>query len=109
MIELTPRQRRILLRLAAGDFLWEVAGEKYFTQFNEKTSRQLRVHLPALQPLVSANLIHLQRRPEAEHRLDYWDISEQGREVLTEGLQTRNRAPKGLHGRGGREIGDPAA
>ena len=98
MIELTPRQRRILIRLAAGDFLWEVAGEKYFTQFEEKTGRQLRVHPPALQPLESADLIVRRRQPEAARRLDYWEITEQGRAMIAESLlppkKTVQRTPR---------------
>ena len=111
MIELTPRQRRILTRLIAGDLLWEVADEKYFTQFEERTGRQLRVHLPALQPLESAHLIYFRRHPAGEHRLDFWEITEQGRAALAENLLTRNKSAPGAPGKKKRvlETVDPAA
>ena len=92
VIELTPRQRRILIRLAAGDFLWEVADEAYFTQYDDRTGRQLHVHHPALLPLESANLIHRRREPEAARRLDHWDITEQGRAALSENLPLKKLA-----------------
>jgi DNA-binding MarR family transcriptional regulator len=83
VIQLTRRQRRILVRLAAGDYyLWEVAGEKYFTQFEERTGRHLRVHPPALQPLEAANLIYRRRHAEALRKLDYWEITDEGRVAL---------------------------
>jgi hypothetical protein len=81
------------MRLVAGDLLWEVAGEKYFTQFNEKTDRQLRVHPPALQPLESASLIHLRHHPAADHKLDFWDITDQGRAALAESAPLPRKSP----------------
>ena len=82
MIQLPPRQRRLLLRLAAGDLLWEVPGEKYFTQFNERTDRQIHVHPPVLEPLELAHLVRRHRQPESAHKLDSWEITDQGRAAL---------------------------
>jgi hypothetical protein len=89
VIQLTPRQRRLLMRLAAGDLLWEVPGEKYFTQYNERTGRQIHVHPPVLEPLESAHLVRRHRQPETDHKLDFWEITEQGRAVLSGSLLPR--------------------
>jgi hypothetical protein len=77
------------MRLAADDLLWEVLGEKYFTQFNEKTGRQIHVHPPVLEPLESAHFLRRHHQPETEHKLDFWEITDQGRAALAGNLLPR--------------------
>jgi hypothetical protein len=84
------------MRLATGDLLWEVPGEGYFTQFNERTERQIHVHPPVLEPLESAHLVRLHRQPETEHKLDCWQITDQGRAALAGTLLPRKEMAKGV-------------
>jgi DNA-binding HxlR family transcriptional regulator len=74
---------RILSRMVQGDYAWEVAGKNYFSQFNDSTQRPGRVLLRELLGLREQGWIRrITQQPEA-HRLDYWDITEAGRAIVT--------------------------
>ena len=79
---LTARHRRILSSLSHDDLLWEVPGQPYFTQFNERTGKQMRVRVDILEQMEQRGLIRRQRQSESAHKLDFWEITAQGREAL---------------------------
>jgi hypothetical protein len=80
---INARHRRILNGLSHDDLLWEVPGQPYFTQFNERTGKQTRVRLEILDQMEEAGWIRRQRQSLAAHKLDFWEITNQGREALT--------------------------
>ena len=97
MIRLTPRQRQILLRLAGGDLVWEVAGENYFTQFNERTDKQIHIRQPVMLPLESAQLVRRHHQPESAHKLDYWEITEEGLAMVAQSSKpSRKKILRGI-------------
>ena len=79
---LSARHRRILSGLSHDDLLWEVPGQPYFTQFNERSGKQTRVRVEILEQMEELGLIRRQRQSLAAHKLDFWEITAQGREVL---------------------------
>jgi hypothetical protein len=79
---LSARHRRILSGLSHEDLLWEIPGQPYFTQFNERTGKQTRVRIDTLEQLEQLGLIRRQRQSLAAHKLDFWEITAQGREAL---------------------------
>ena len=79
---LTARHRRILSSLSHDDLLWEVPGQPYFTQFNERTGKQVRVHVDVLEQMERLGLIRRYRQSQSAHKLDFWEITAQGREAL---------------------------
>jgi DNA-binding HxlR family transcriptional regulator len=79
---LSARHRRILSGLSHEDLLWEIPGQPYFTQFNERTGKQTRVHVDILEQMEQLGLIRRHRQSLAAHKLDFWEITAQGREVL---------------------------
>jgi hypothetical protein len=80
---LSPRHRRILSGLSHEDLLWEVPGQPYFTQFNERTGKQTRVRVDTLEQMEQLGLIRRHRQSLAAHKLDFWEITAQGREALS--------------------------
>jgi hypothetical protein len=79
---LSARHRRILSGLSHEDLLWEVPGQPYFTQFNERTGKQTRVRVDTLEEMEQLGLIRRHRQSLAAHKLDFWEITAQGREAL---------------------------
>ena len=79
---LSARHRRILSGLSHEDLLWEVPGQPYFTQFNERTGKQTRVRVDTLEQMEQLGLIRRHRQSLAAHKLDFWEITAQGREAL---------------------------
>ena len=88
---LTARQQRILTTLALGDLLWEVPGQEYFTQYNERTGRQTRVHIRILEEIANLDLICLEKQDA--HQLNYWTITQAGRKLIAD-LQPRHKRPE---------------
>jgi len=84
------RHRRILTRLSCGDFLWEIPGQLYFAQYNDRTGRQIRVHLGTLEQMESLGLIERVRQVPSDHKLDFWQITDQGRQFLAAGQSNRD-------------------
>ncbi len=80
------RQSRILASLETGDFIWEVNGESYFTQFNDRSGRQSRVRRQEIEALDEQGWILRIRHDPAARRLDYYDITDGGREALRSAL-----------------------
>ncbi len=80
---LSARHRRILSGLSHEDLLWEIPGQPYFTQFNERTGKQSRVHVDTLEQMEELGLIRRYRQSLSAHKLDFWEITAQGREALT--------------------------
>ena len=78
---LSSRQRRILAGLARGDLIWEVADKAYFTQFNEATARDGRIRLDELLQMQERGWIR--RVSQGAHRLDHWEITDEGRNVVS--------------------------
>jgi len=89
---LTARNRRILSGLAHEDLLWEVPGQPYFTQFNERTGKQMRVRVETLEQMEQQGLIRRQRQTRAAHKLDFWEITAQGREMVSRFAADRKMA-----------------
>ena len=85
---LSSRQRRILSGLARGDLIWEVPDKSYFTQFNEATGRNGRLQLDELLQMQESGWIR--RVSEGANRLDHWEITEEGRNVVLS-VATRRR------------------
>jgi DNA-binding HxlR family transcriptional regulator len=79
---LSARHRRILTGLSHEDLLWEVPGQLYFTQYNERTGKQARVRVDTLEQLEQQGLIRRQRQSQSAHKLDFFEITPQGREVV---------------------------
>jgi hypothetical protein len=79
---LSARHRRILSGLSHEDLLWEIPGQPYFTQFNERTGKQTRVRIDTLEQMEQLGLISRHRQSLAAHKLDFWEITAQGREAL---------------------------
>ena len=79
---LSARHRRILYGLSHEDLLWEIPGQPYFTQFNERTGKQTRVRVDTLEQMEQLGLIRRHRQSQAAHKLDFWEITAQGREAL---------------------------
>jgi|SRR5579871_598764 len=79
---LTARHRRILSGLSHDDLLWEVPGQPYFTQFNERTGKQIRVRVETLEQMEELGLIRRNRQSQSAHKLDFWEITALGRETL---------------------------
>jgi hypothetical protein len=79
---LSARHRRILSGLSHEDLLWEIPGQPYFTQFNERTGKQTRVRVDTLEQMEQLGLIRRYRQSLAAHKLDFWEITVQGREAL---------------------------
>jgi hypothetical protein len=80
---LSARHRRILSGLSHEDLLWEIPGQPYFTQFNERTGKQTRVRIDTLEQMEQLGLIRRCRQSLAAHKLDFWEITPQGREALS--------------------------
>jgi len=79
---LSARHRRILSGLSHEDLLWEIPGQPYFTQFNERTGKQSRVRVDTLEQMEELGLIRRHRQSLSAHKLDFWEITAQGREAL---------------------------
>jgi hypothetical protein len=60
--------------------VFEVPQEPHFTQFDETTSHQRRVHLGELLELQAHGWVR--RVPQGSQQCDYWEITDQGREVI---------------------------
>jgi hypothetical protein len=80
---LSARHRRILSGLSHEDLLWEIPGQPYFTQFNERTGKQTRVRVDTLEEMEQLGLIRRYRQSLSAHKLDFWEITVQGREALS--------------------------
>lgn len=89
---LNARHRRILSSLSHDDLLWEVPGQPYFTQFNERTEKQIRVRVDILEQLEALGLIRRQRQSQSAHKLDFWEITAHGREVVRDFAASRKTA-----------------
>ena len=89
---LTSRQLRILMRLEDGDLLWEVPGEEYVSQYNERTGRELHVNVDIVNSLEALGLV---RRVSAEGKLDCWQLTAQCRESIggAERAAKRSKSP----------------
>jgi len=80
---LSARHRRILSGLSHEDLLWEIPGQPYFTQFNERTGKQTRVRVDILEQMEELGLIRRHRQSLAAHKLDFWEITSLGREAVS--------------------------
>ena len=80
-LEPTARHQRILTSLRQGDLLWEVPGQPYFTQYNERTGKHARVHLSVLEAMEEAGWIRRVSEEPSAHKLDFWQVTPEGRHV----------------------------
>ncbi len=85
----TLRQQRILAGLHTGDLLWEVPAQPYFTQYNERTGRQNRVHKDVLVEMERFGWIQRFSQDPSAHKLDFWEITAEGRRLLEAFLSHR--------------------
>ena len=76
----SPRQKRILSSLAQGDLIWEVPDESYFTQYNEGAGSSRRLRMVELLEMQESGWIR--RVSEGSNRLDHWELTDEGREVI---------------------------
>jgi hypothetical protein len=76
---ITALQKRILNALLRDDLIWEVAGADYFTQFNEKTGKQVRIRPAELESMHVLGWIERVWHDPASHKLDYWQLTPAGR------------------------------
>jgi hypothetical protein len=82
----TGRQRRILTSLAGGDLIWEVPGEAYATQFNERTGRSGRIGPRELAELERRGWVRRHVQSPGLHRLDFWELTGAGRDSVAASL-----------------------
>lgn len=76
----TAEHRRILRLMLTGDLIWEVAGKRYRSLYNERLGRHQRVRPVLIEELERHALI--QRVDNSNPcRLDGWELTEQGRAV----------------------------
>jgi len=83
------RQERILAGLHTGDLLWEVPAQPYFTQYNERTGRQKRIHKDVLLEMERFGWIQRFSQDPSAHKLDFWGITAEGRRLLEASLSHR--------------------
>jgi hypothetical protein len=87
---LSPRQRRILAGLTRGDLIWEVPDKLYFKQFNAATGRDGRLRLDELLQMQESGWIR--RVSQGPNRLDHWEITAKGQDVLPSAARKRSQA-----------------
>jgi hypothetical protein len=76
--------------------VFEVPQESYFTQFDETTKRQRRVQLDELVEMQDFGWVR--RVPQGTHQCDYWELTDQGREVVPgTPIKPRRRAQRSGH------------
>ena len=73
-----------------GDLIWEVAGKRYRSLYNEKLGRQQRVPASTVEEMERQGWIRRLDNPNSS-RLDGWEMTEQGRAFAAQ-LRTRERA-----------------
>jgi hypothetical protein len=87
----TAEQMRILRLMLTGDMIWEVAGKRYRSVYNERLGRHQRIRPVLVEELEQQDLI---RRLDNRNpcRLDGWELTEQGRALA---VQRRARRKSG--------------
>ena len=84
-----PRQKRILSSLVQGDLIWEVPEESYYTQYNEGAGGSRLLRLGELLEMQEGGWIR--RVSQGPQRLDHWEITDEGREVIAPAANKRGR------------------
>ena len=75
-MEPTARQRRILANLKDSNLIWEVVGQKFFLQFDNRTEREIRIRPGQLDEMSNLGWIRLVQSPKAEQRLDRYELAD---------------------------------
>jgi len=75
-MEPTARQRRILANLKGNNLIWEVGGQRYFSQFDNRFDREIRIHARELEEMSALGWIRRVEFPKAEQRLDRYEPTE---------------------------------
>ena len=75
-MEPTARQRRILANLKDSNLIWEVVGQRFFLQFDNRTEREIRIRPGELDEMSNLGWIRLVQSPKAEQRLDRYDLAD---------------------------------
>jgi hypothetical protein len=70
-----------LVILADGDLIWEIAKSTKWTLFNPKTGKNLVLTALEVNDIAVAGWIQHKNNSQG-HRLDYWEISSLGRDIL---------------------------
>lgn len=85
LLNLSPRERRILQWMKDGNRIFEVIDKKYFIVYDDRADRDHRVKKEELDALERAGWIMPVPNPDRQH-LDSWEVSEQWQAALTRGL-----------------------
>jgi hypothetical protein len=89
----TRQQRQILQLLAPGDRLWEIADDQdHYTGYHEKRGRDQRVPAAVVTALEEQGWIQKRPNPHPD-RLDSWEITPQGRTLLSYPAQRPSQRP----------------
>ena len=75
IVEPTARQRRILGNLKSGNLIWEVVGRKYFSQFDDRSDRELHIRAEDLREMIDTGWIRLVQLPRSEQRLNRYELA----------------------------------
>jgi hypothetical protein len=81
VLDLSPRQQRILTWMKDGNRIFEVLGKKYFTLYEDRRDLDHRIQKDELEELARSGVISQVPNPEG-NRLDAWEISELGRSLI---------------------------
>src|ERR1039457_364808 len=86
----TAQQKRILRLMCNGDLIWEVAGKRYRSIYNERLGRQQRIPASTVEEMEQQGWIRRLDNPNSS-RLDGWEMTEQGLAFAVQ-LRTRGQA-----------------
>lgn len=75
-MEPSAQQRRILTNLREGNLIWEVTGRKYFSQFDNRSNRELHIQPQDLDEMANVGWIRLVKLPRAEQRLNRYELAD---------------------------------
>jgi hypothetical protein len=91
---LRPPQRRILQLLQHGDLIWELADDPgYRTVYNEKRGHPQRIRTATVTLLEQQGWVQKRPNPQ-EDRLDSWELTPQGKALVSSPSPRPVRKPK---------------
>lgn len=71
-----------------GNRIFEVAGKKYFTLYEDKTDREHRIRKEEIEDLERSGVIAQVPNPDG-NRVDAWELTELGRALITSSQPSR--------------------
>lgn len=80
-MEPTVRHRRILGNLKSGNLIWEVVGRKYFSQFDSRSDRELRIQPEDLEAMANMGWVRVVQSPQRLNRYELADTAPSFEEI----------------------------